>query len=79
MHAHSWSVSDALLLLAVLAFILALVLVLSVVVKSDEKIECDRANTTRATLLMLTAFTISILVLAFQRLDLSSAVKHLMA
>ena len=79
MHAHSWTVSDAILLLAVLAFIVATVLVLSVVTKSDSGVECDRANTTRATLLMLTAFSIGILVLAFQRLDLSHAVKNLMA
>ena len=79
MHAHSWTVSDAILLLAVLAFIVSVVLVLSVVTKSDSGVECDRANTTRATLLMLTAFSIGILVLAFQRLDLSHAVKNLMA
>jgi len=79
MHSHSWTVSDAILLLAVLAFVVALVLVLSVVTKKDSDVECDRANTTRATLLMLTSFSIGILVLAFQRLDLSHAVKHLMA
>lgn len=79
MHAHSWTVSDAILLLAVLAFIVATVLVLSVVTKKDSDLECDRANTTRATLLMLTAFSIGVLVLAFQRLDLSHAVKNLMA
>lgn len=79
MHAHSWSVSDAILLLAVLAFIVATVLVLSVVTKKDSDIECDRANITRATLLMLTALVVAVLVLAFQRLDLSAAVKHLMA
>lgn len=79
MHAHSWTVSDAILLLAVLAFIVAVVISLSVVTKSDSGVECDRANTTRATLLLLVALVTSVLVLAFQRLDLSHAVKHLMA
>jgi len=79
MHSHSWTVSDAILLLAVLAFVVALVLVLSVITQKNSDVECDRANTTRATLLMLTSFSIGILVLAFQRLDLSHAVKHLMA
>jgi len=79
MHAHSWTVSDAILLLAVLAFVVALVLVLSVITQKNSDVECDRANTTRATLLMLTALTVAALTLAFQRLDLSHAVKHLMA
>jgi len=78
MHAHSWTVSDAILLLAVLAFIVALILSLSVVTKSDSGVECDRANTTRATLLLLVSLVVAILTLAFQRLDLSHAVKHLM-
>lgn len=79
MHAHSWTVSDAILLLAVLAFVVALVLVLSVITQKNSDVECDRANTTRATLLMLTALTVAALTLAFQRLDLSHAVKYLMA
>ena len=79
MHSHSWTVSDAILLLAVLAFVVALVLVLSVITQKNSDVECDRANTTRATLLMLTALTVAALTLAFQRLDLSHAVKHLMA
>lgn len=79
MHAHSWTVSDAILLLAVLAFIVALIISLSVITKSDSGVECDRANTTRATLLLLVALTVAILTLAFQRLDLSHAVKNLMA
>lgn len=79
MHSHSWTVSDAILLLAVLAFVVALVISLSVITKKDSDVECDRANTTRATLLLLVALTVSILTLAFQRLDLSHAVKNLMA
>ena len=75
---HSYTISDAMLLLALLAFIVAVVLALSVVTKSDSDVECDRANTTRATLLLLVALVISVLVLAFQRLDLSAAIKHLM-
>ena len=76
---HSWTVSEAILLLAVLAFIAAVVLALSVVTKSDNGVEADRANTTRATLLLLVALVVSVLVLAFQRLDLAHAVKQLMA
>lgn len=78
MHAHSWTVSDAILLLAVLAFIVALIISLSVITQKNSDVECDRANTTRATLLLLVALVTSVLVLAFQRLDLSHAVKHLM-
>lgn len=75
---YSYSVSDAILLLAVLAFIAAVILALSVVTKSDSGVECDRANTTRATLLLLVALVTAVLVLAFQRLDLAHAVKSLM-
>jgi len=79
MHSHSWTVSDAILLLAVLAFVVALIISLSVITQKNSDVECDRANTTRATLLLLVALVTSVLVLAFQRLDLSHAVKHLMA
>lgn len=76
---YSWSVSNAVLLLALLAFFVALVLALSVVAKRDGEVEADRANTTRATLLLLVALVAMVLVLATQRLELGHAVKSLMA
>jgi len=78
MHSQ-WSVSDIVLLFSVLAFVVALVLTLSVVTKKDCDVEADRANTTRATLLLLVAATVALLVLALQRLELGAAVKSLMA
>ena len=78
MHYH-WSVSQTVLLFAVLAFVVALVLALSVVTKRDCEVEADRANTTRATLLLLVAATVALLTLATQRMELSHAVKTLMA
>ena len=78
MHSH-WSVSSVILLFAVLAFVVALVLTLSVVTKRDCEVEADRANTTRATLLLLVAATVALLTLATQRLELGNAVKTLMA
>ena len=76
---YSWSVSSAILLLAVLAFVVALVLSLSVIAKKDCEVEADRANTTRATLLLLVAAVVALLTLATQRLELGHAVKSLMA
>ena len=77
MHSH-WSLSDVVLLFAVLAFVIALVLALSVVTKRDCEVEADRANTTRATLLLLVAATVALLTLATQRLELGHVVKSLM-
>jgi len=77
MHSH-WSLSDVVLLFAVLAFVIALVLALSVVTKRDCEVEADRANTTRATLLLLVSAVVSLLTLATQRLELSHVVKSLM-
>ena len=75
---HSWSVSDVLVLFLVLAFVVGLVLTLSVVTKSDDRLECDRANQVRAQLILLVAFVLGVLALVYQRYDLSAAVKHLM-
>jgi len=77
MHSH-WSVSSTILLFAVLALVVGLVLALSVVTKRDCEVEADRANTTRATLLLLVSFSVGVLVLATQRLELGHAVKSLM-
>jgi len=70
--------SGALLLLALIAFIAGLVLALSVITKSDEGVEHDRANTTRSTLLLLVSFTLVIMVLAFQRYELADSVKDML-
>lgn len=76
---HSdWSVASVVLLFALVAFVLGLVISLSVITKRDAEVECDRANTTRATLLLLIAFVIAVLVLVAQRHELSHAVHHLM-
>ena len=76
---NSWSVSDVLAVFLVLAFVIGVVLMLSVVSKSDEKVECDRANTIRAQLILLAAFVLGALTLVSQRYELASSVKHLMA
>ena len=76
MHFHY---SHALVLLALIAFIIGLVLTLSVITKDDDGVEHDRANTTRATLLLLVSFTMVILVLAYQRYELADSVKGMLA
>jgi len=70
--------SGALLLLALIAFIAGVILALSVITKSDEGVEHDRANTTRSTLLLLVSFTLVIMVLAFQRYELADSVKDML-
>lgn len=70
--------SYGLVLLAVLAFIVGVVLMLSVVTRSDTEIVEDRPNTTRATLLLLTSFTLAILVLVYQRYELADSVKGML-
>lgn len=74
-----WQVSYVVLLLALLAFVTGLVLALSVVTKKDCELESDRANTTRATLLLLAAISLVLLVIAAQRFELGDAVRTLMA
>ena len=74
-----WQVSYVVLLLALLAFLTGVVLALSVISKSDSDLECDRANTTRATLLLLAAISLVLLVIAAQRFELGDAVCTLMA
>lgn len=75
---HHWSVSDVLALFLVLVFVVALVLVLSVVTKRDCDLENDRANTVRGQLLVLVAVALGALVLVVQRFELSHAVKSLL-
>ena len=70
--------SNSLLFLAVIAFLIGVVLTLSVITKTDEKVEEDRANTTRATLLLLVAFVLVVLVLVFQRYELADSVKDML-
>ena len=76
---HAGHFSSALILLAVIAFVAGVILMLSVVTKRDEEVEHDRANTTRSTLLLLTSFTLAILVLVYQRHELADSVKHMLA
>lgn len=78
MHQH-WQVSSVVLLFAVLAFVVGLVLALSVVTKHDDQLEYDRANTTRSTLILLVSVSLVLLVIATQRLELVDSIKHLMA
>ena len=75
---HSWTTSCALSIFLVVLFVIALVLVLSVVTKKDCEIEADRANTIRAQLLTLLAVALGLVVLVSQRHELSSAVSHLL-
>ena len=73
-----WTTSQALSVLLVVLFVIALVLVLSVVTKKDCEIEADRANTIRAQLLTLLSVALGVLVLVSQRHELSAAVSHLL-
>ena len=73
-----WTTSQALSVFLVVLFVIALVLVLSVVTKKDCEIEADRANTIRAQLLTLLSVALGILVLVSQRHELAGAVKHLL-
>ena len=73
-----WSLSSVVLLFALLAFVVGAILMLSVVTKCDDQLENDRANATRANLILLVSVTLALLVLATQRLELGEAVKHLM-
>ena len=75
---HSWTCSAALSIFLVVLFVIALVLVLSVVTKKDCEIEADRANTIRAQLLTLLSVALGVLVLVSQRHELASAVSHLL-
>lgn len=71
--------SGALLLLAILALVAGAVLTLALIVKSDEELEHERANTTRATLLLLASFTLTLMVVVFQRHELADSVKGMFA
>ena len=75
---NSWTCSNALSVFLVVLFVIALVLVLSVVTKKDCEIEADRANTIRAQLLTLLSVALGVLVLVSQRHELASAVHHLL-
>ena len=70
--------SHGIVFLAVLALIAGIVLMLSVITKKDEELEQDRANTTRATLLLLTSFAIAVLALVYHRYELADSVKQML-
>ena len=76
---HAWGGSDVWAVFLVLAFVVGVILVLSVVTKEDDKLETDRANQVRAQLILLSALVLSIIVLISQRYELADSVKHLMA
>ena len=75
---QNWTTSCALSIFLVVLFVIALVLVLSVVTKKDCEIEADRANTIRAQLLTLLAVALGLVVLVSQRHELSHAVHTLL-
>ena len=75
---QDWCFSAALGVFLVVLFVIALVLVLSVVTKKDCDIEADRANTIRAQLLTLLTVALGVLVLVAQRHELGHAVRHLL-
>ena len=75
---NSWTVADILSLFLIVVFVIALVLVLSVVTKKSCELEADRANTIRAQLLTLLAIAMGVLVLCAYRTQLSDAVHNLM-
>ena len=73
-----YTFSYALILLAVIAFISGTIIALSVITKENEKLEDDRANTTRATLLLLIALVLAVLVLVYARSELAHSVKDML-
>lgn len=75
---YKFGFSSALILLAVIAFLIGLVLTLTVVTKKDSEVEQDRANTTRATLLLLVALVLVFLVVVYQRVELSDSVRDML-
>ena len=75
MHFH---LSHCFMLIAFIAFVIGAVLALTVVSKRDCELERDRANTTRATLFLLTGLVLSVLILVAQREQLSHEVHSLM-
>ena len=75
---HAFTTSNCLSIFLVVLFVIALVLVLSVVTKKDCDIEADRANTIRAQLLTLLSVALGILVLVSQRHELAGAVHSLL-
>jgi len=75
MHFH---LSHCFMLLAFIAFVIGAVLALVSVSKRDCELEQDRSNVTRATLFLLVALVISVLILVAQREQLSHEVHSLM-
>ena len=74
-----WGVGDVAVLFLLLAFVVGLVLALSVITKSDDQVECDRANQVRAQLILLVAFVLGVIALVAQRYELSHAVQNMLA
>ena len=74
---HSWTTAHCVFVFALIAFIIGFVLMLSVIVKRDDQLDCDRANTTRSYLLLLTALVLAVFILVAQRFELAHMVKHL--
>jgi cell division protein FtsW (lipid II flippase) len=61
-----WSVSNILLIFALMAFIIGVILALTVITKKAEHLDDnDRHNATRAHLFLPIAFTLGILVLCY--------------
>ena len=73
-----WQISSVVLLFALIAFVIGIVLALSVISRPSEQVEADRANTTRSYLLLLASVALVLFVLAVQRLELAEAVSHLL-
>lgn len=79
MYGGHWSVGDVLFVFFVLLFIIAFVLVWSVVTRKDCELEQNRANVLRAQLLTLLAIAGGVLVWVTYRKELTGAVQHLLA
>ena len=75
---YKFGYSSALILLAVIVFLIGLVLTLSVITKENCAVEEDRANTTRATLLLLVALSLIFFAVVFQRVELADSVKDML-
>ena len=76
---NHWGVSHVTMIFALIALIIGVVLMLSIITRKNDEVDCDKANIVRANLLLLTALVLAVFVLVAQRFELSKMVKHLVA
>lgn len=78
MNESDWSVANVVCVFGVVALVISLVLILYVVTRRNCEVESDRANITRASLLIWLTIALFVFLLALQRYSLQAAVSQLM-